>query len=61
MSTFVLADADEARAASIARSQRFESDPVKLFDKVIDELGSTRGVAVWARACELYDEMKGAA
>lgn len=50
-----LALRDELEADRVAVSPAFESDPVALFDLLVDRLGAERASAIWARACDLYD------
>lgn len=58
MATVILC-MDDLRGQKIARSTRFDGDPVALWQELLTEVGETRATAIWRVACNTYDQDHG--
>jgi hypothetical protein len=48
-------DLDRLRAERIARSARFNNDPVGIYDELEGEVGLERARQIWVSACISFD------
>jgi MerR HTH family regulatory protein len=46
---------DATLARTVASSDRFGSDPIALYDSLVERFGPTRAEAIWFEACRLAD------